>query len=285
MILWISQILIPLTVCYIIGFGLLSGRPVFDDFLEGAASGMKTAAGLLPVFVGLMIAVGVLRSSGLLETLGQWLSIPAGWLHLPTELVPVTLVRLVSNSAATGLLLDLFEKAGPDSPLGMCASVMMSCTETVFYCLSENVDTYAALNDVLVNLFRDIMELEEQAIITQEYQDITNNDMHVIEAIGVGEPKNMSTIAKLLSVTVGTLTIAMNSLVKKGYVIRERGKEDRRVVYISLSEKGLRAYRHHEEFHRQMIEAVLENLTEDETESLVKALAKLERWFRRTEEN
>ena len=147
------------------------------------------------------------------------------------------------------------------------------------------MDTYAALNDVLVNRFRDIMELEEQAIITQEYQDITNNDMHVIEAIGVGEPKNMSTIAKLLSVTVGTLTIAMNSLVKKGYVIRERGKEDRRVVYISLSEKGLRAYRHHEEFHRQMIEAVLENLTEDETESLVKALAKLERWFRRTEEN
>lgn len=147
------------------------------------------------------------------------------------------------------------------------------------------MDTYAALNDVLVNLFRDIMELEEQAIITQEYQDITNNDMHVIEAIGVGEPKNMSTIARLLSVTVGTLTIAMNSLVKKGYVIRERGKEDRRVVYISLSEKGLRAYRHHEEFHRQMIEAVLENLTEDETESLVKALAKLERWFRRTEEN
>lgn len=147
------------------------------------------------------------------------------------------------------------------------------------------MDTYAALNDVLVNLFRDIMELEEQAIITQEYQDITNNDMHVIEAIGVGEPKNMSTIAKLLFVTVGTLTIAMNSLVKKGYVIRERGKEDRRVVYISLSEKGLRAYRHHEEFHRQMIEAVLENLTEDETESLVKALAKLERWFRRTEEN
>ena len=147
------------------------------------------------------------------------------------------------------------------------------------------MDTYAALNDVLVNLFRDIMELEEQAIITQEYQDITNNDMHVIEAIGVGEPKNMSTIAKLLSVTVGTLTIAMNSLVKKGYVIRERGKEDGRVVYISLSEKGLRAYRHHEEFHRQMIEAVLENLTEDETESLVKALAKLERWFRRAEEN
>ena len=144
---------------------------------------------------------------------------------------------------------------------------------------------YEMFHEVLVKLFNDIMNIEAKAIITPEFRDITNNDMHVIEAIGVGEPKNMSTIAKLLSVTVGTLTIAMNSLVKKGYVIRERGKEDRRVVYISLSEKGLRAYRHHEEFHRQMIEAVLENLTEDETESLVKALAKLERWFRRTEEN
>lgn len=77
------------------------------------------------------------------------------------------------------------------------------------------VDTYSTLNEVLVNLFRDIMDIEQKAIVTQEFQDITNNDMHVIEAIGIGEPKNMSAIAKELSVTVGTLTIAMNSLVKK----------------------------------------------------------------------
>ena len=147
------------------------------------------------------------------------------------------------------------------------------------------MDTYATLNDALVNLFRDVMTLEEEAIISQEYQDITNNDMHVIQAIGLGDPKNMSTIAKLLSVTVGTLTIAMNSLVKKGSVNRERGKEDRRVVYISLSDKGRRAYQHHEEFHRQMIDAILKDLTQDETESLVKALAKLDRWFRRRQED
>lgn len=146
------------------------------------------------------------------------------------------------------------------------------------------MDTYETLNDVLVNLFRDIMDLEEHAIINQEYQDITNNDMHVIQAIGVDEPKNMSTIAKMLSVTVGTLTIAMNSLVKKGYVVRERGKEDRRVVYISLSEKGLKAYRHHEEFHRQMIEELLHDLTTEETEALVKLLSKLNTWFRRFHE-
>lgn len=77
------------------------------------------------------------------------------------------------------------------------------------------MDTYHTLNDVLVNLFRDIMDIEQKAIVSQEFKDITSNDIHVIEAIGLSEPKNMSTIAKKLSVTVGTLTIAMNSLVKK----------------------------------------------------------------------
>lgn len=146
------------------------------------------------------------------------------------------------------------------------------------------MDTYETLNDALVNLFRDVMDIEQQAIITQEYQDITNNDMHVIQAIGIDEPKNMSTIARELSVTVGTLTIAMNSLVKKGYVNRERGQEDRRVVYISLSGKGQRAYRHHEEFHRQMIEEILRDLEPEETTCLVKALTKLNRWFRGLQE-
>jgi DNA-binding MarR family transcriptional regulator len=147
------------------------------------------------------------------------------------------------------------------------------------------VDTYETLNSILVNLFRDVMDLEQRAIITSEYHDITNNDMHVIEAVGLGEPKNMSAIAKVLSVTMGTLTIAMNSLVKKGYVKRTRGKEDRRVVYISLSEKGKGAYQHHEKFHRHMIDEILKDLTEEETEALMKSLTKLDQWFRRFQED
>lgn len=148
------------------------------------------------------------------------------------------------------------------------------------YMKGKNVDTYGTLNEVLVRLFRDIMDIEQQAIITQEFKNITNNDMHVIEAIGVGKPKNMSAIAKELSVTVGTLTIAMNSLVKKGYVIRQRGKEDRRVVYISLSEKGKKAYEHHAKFHKEMIAGAVAGLNENEIEVLIKALTKLNEWFR-----
>ena len=98
--------------------------------------------------------------------------------------------------------------------------------------------SYQALNDILVVLFNDIMDIEQEAIITGEFRDITNNDMHIIEAVGVDEPQNMSSIAKKLSVTMGTLTISMNNLVKKGYVVRQRSEEDRRVVYILLTDKG-----------------------------------------------
>ena len=147
------------------------------------------------------------------------------------------------------------------------------------------MDTYKTLNEVLVNLFRDVMDIEQKAIITEEFQDITNNDMHIIEAIGMNEPKNMSTIAREISVTVGTLTIAMNSLVKKGYVLRERGKEDRRVVYISLTERGRAAYVHHARFHKAMIDSISEEMTSEEMELLIKTLTKLDKWFRNWQEN
>lgn len=146
-------------------------------------------------------------------------------------------------------------------------------------------EEYKKINRVLVNLINEIWELEGKAIITPEFRDITNNDMHVIEAIGIGEPKNMSAIAKELSVTVGTLTIAMNSLVKKGYVFRERGKEDRRIVYISLSQRGKDAYEHHARFHKAMIDSVSEELSPEELKLLVVTLTKLNKWFRNWQKN
>lgn len=135
-ILFLSEALVPLILFYIVGFGILSKRPVFDDFLNGALEGLKTVVGILPTLVGLMTAVGVLRASGFLDFVGELLKGPAGLLFLPAPVVPVILVRLVSNSAATGLVLDIFKEYGTDSYIGMVTSVLMSCTETVFYCLS-----------------------------------------------------------------------------------------------------------------------------------------------------
>lgn len=134
------------------------------------------------------------------------------------------------------------------------------------------MERYETVNGIVVKLFNEILDVERNAVITGEFTDITNNDMHIMDAIGIGEPKNMSTVAKSLDVTLGTLTIAVNSLVKKGYVKRERGEKDKRVVFISLLPKGRRAYEHHKKFHQDMIQAFLGELKEDEIEILIKAL-------------
>ena len=132
----LSEYLVPLVLFYIVGFAVLQKRPVFDDFIEGAKQGMKTVAGILPTLIGLMTAVGILRASGFLDFLAGVLEWPAELLHVPAEAVPVILVRLVSSSAAVGLLLDIFKTNGPDSYLGMMVSTLESCTETVFYTMS-----------------------------------------------------------------------------------------------------------------------------------------------------
>lgn len=146
---------------------------------------------------------------------------------------------------------------------------------------SDNVESYSTLNELFVNMFHEIMDIEEKALITSEFGNISNNDMHIIEAIGVGEPRNMSSVAKTLSVTMGTLTIAINSLVKKGYVNRVRSEEDRRVVLISLSDIGRKAYEHHRRFHEDMIRATLEGLSEEEAKILTGALKNLMKFFQR----
>lgn len=142
------------------------------------------------------------------------------------------------------------------------------------------MDAYKVINDILVNLINEIWELEEKAIITEEFKDLTNNDMHVIEAIGPGEGNNMSSIAKKLNITVGSLTTAMNSLVNKTYVERRRSETDRRVVYVRLTKKGIAAYKHHEDYHQQMTKAILDKLSEDEIPVLMKTLDGLSEFFR-----
>ena len=142
------------------------------------------------------------------------------------------------------------------------------------------MNVYETINDILVHLFNEIWELEEEAIITEEYKDITNNDMHIIEAVGLGEESTMSVVAKKLGITAGSLTTAVNSLVNKKYLLRIRSEEDRRVVYVRLTEKGKKAYRHHERFHHEMTTAVIEKLDEEEIPILLKTLEGLAEFFR-----
>lgn len=135
------------------------------------------------------------------------------------------------------------------------------------------------LSRLLVWIMKDIMEIESKSLITGEFKNITTNDMHVIEAIGIGEPKKMTEIARQLSITTGTLTKSMNGLEKKSYVNRKRSEEDKRVVQISLTDKGVRAYHHHENFHKILIERVTQGLSEEEIRFLIDVLGKLKDSF------
>ncbi len=143
--------------------------------------------------------------------------------------------------------------------------------------------TNRTLNELLVKLFNNVMDTEERAVITKEFEDITNNDMHIIEAIGIEEPRRMSDIAKRLDVTMGTLTTNMNSLEDKGYIVRERSKTDKRVVLVVLTPKGKKAFYHHRDFHKNMIKAIVKDLDEDEMKVMIKCLLNLNEFFGRYE--
>ena len=150
-------------------------------------------------------------------------------------------------------------------------------------CLTERreyMNPRETINDILVNLFNEIWKLEEDAIITEEFKDITNNDMHIIEPIGLSGENTMSMVAKKMGITAGSLTTSVNGLVNKKYVVRQRSEQDRRVIFLRLTPKGVKAYEHHQEYHRQMTDTVNGTLGEEEIRVLIKTLKGLSEFFR-----
>lgn len=109
---------------------------VYHTFIKGAKSGFLTVIKIMPTLIGLMVAVGILRASGFLEFLSGLIGRFSELIGFPGELVPLTVVKMFSSSAATGLLLDVFKEYGTDSYIGLIASVSMCCTETIFYTMS-----------------------------------------------------------------------------------------------------------------------------------------------------
>ena len=132
----ISNIIIPVIIFYIIAYGLTARCNVYEDFIKGAKDGFHTVIQIMPTLIGLMVAVGVLRASGFLDFLGRLVSGLTQRVGISPELVPVILIKMFSSSAATGLVLDIFKNHGPDSLVGLTTSIMMSCTETIFYTMS-----------------------------------------------------------------------------------------------------------------------------------------------------
>ena len=136
LLVYISDFIVPFLILSIVVYGMLKHVNVYDSFIKGAQSGFLTVIRLMPTLIGLMAAVGILRASGFLDLIASVIGQFSSMAGFPGELVPLTVVKMFSSSAATGLLLDIYENYGTDSRLGMIASVSMCCTETIFYTMS-----------------------------------------------------------------------------------------------------------------------------------------------------
>ena len=135
-LVFVSETIIPILIFAVVAYGIANRQSVYEDFVAGAKDGFSTVLGIMPTLIGLMVAVGILRASGFLSFLTEVLSFFVPNEIFPSELLPLSVVKLFSSSASTGLLLDIDKEYGADSYLGRLASVMMSSTETVFYTLS-----------------------------------------------------------------------------------------------------------------------------------------------------
>ena len=140
--------------------------------------------------------------------------------------------------------------------------------------------THCVINELLVDIFNDILVIEQRVLRNGQFSDVSITETHTIEAIGTDEPKSMGEVAKILEITVGTLTIAINNLVKKGYVERVRSEEDRRVVNISLTQKGKLLYEFHKKFHSDMVKETATGISKEEEKVLINSLEKLNEFFK-----
>lgn len=133
---FLSDMIVPMIIFLIISYGLMMKVNVYTTFIKGAKSGFFTVIKIMPTLIGLMVAVGILRASGFLDFISSIIGNLTAYIGFPGELVPLTVVKMFSSSAATGLLLDTFKEFGTDSYIGLVASISMSCTETIFYTMS-----------------------------------------------------------------------------------------------------------------------------------------------------
>ncbi len=136
------------------------------------------------------------------------------------------------------------------------------------------------VNGILVEIFNYILLLEERNLKTNGLKNLSITEIHIIEAINKVNFPSMGEVSSKLMVTIGTLSTSVNRLVQKGYVHSERSENDRRVVLLSLTEKGKEAFLIHEAFHNNMISKVLEKSNLKDDNLLVESLQKLLLFFK-----
>lgn len=139
--------------------------------------------------------------------------------------------------------------------------------------------TANTINRLICGAFNDISRAEQNALYSGGMTDVSVNEAHTVDAIGVFTSKTMSEVAAKLDITMGTLTVSIKHLLKKGYVIKERSPKDRRVYMLSLTEKGKELYRVHQNFHFELVKNLILDLSDYEADMFIEALSHLNEYL------
>lgn len=133
---FLSNIAMPLIILIIIVYGLIEKNKVFDTFLDGAKEGIEVVLSIFPTLIGLFMAIGALRSSGVLDLIVRFLTPLLNYIHFPSEIMPLALIRPISGSASIAVATDIMKNYGVDSKIGIIASTIMGSTETTLYTIA-----------------------------------------------------------------------------------------------------------------------------------------------------
>ena len=133
---YFSNIAMPLMIIVIVIYGVVERKKVFDIFLEGAKEGIGVVLNVFPTLVGLFVAIGALRSSGIIDLMVNFLTPVLNLVNFPTEILPLALIRPISGSSSIAVATDIMNKFGVDTNIGLMASVIMGSTETTVYTIA-----------------------------------------------------------------------------------------------------------------------------------------------------
>ena len=143
-------------------------------------------------------------------------------------------------------------------------------------------DFVANVNDFLVNTFRSILKVEERVLQNEKCRNLSISELHLIEKIGKQSALTVTQIAEKLNITLPSVTAAINKLCLKGYVKKERSLEDRRTVWVTLTDAGREVEAIHEKFHKELVMAIAASFDENEREDLLNMVKKLDHFFKMT---
>ena len=133
---YLSNLAIPLTILLVLGYGLLEKKKVFDIFLDGAKEGIEIVIKIFPTLIGLFVAIGALRYSGILDFIIKLIYPIVNFFHIPTEIMPLAILRPISGSSSIAIGSDIMREYGVDSKLGLITSTIMGSTETTLYTIA-----------------------------------------------------------------------------------------------------------------------------------------------------